>query len=368
MDLRSKMAWLWWRSVVIDVDCQGSLLKVKIVSGRHGTQPPKQSGTRGIVTHFSKDARKRMIDLMARLDRKKIAWGRHKPKFITLTYDRNMIDHKKAARDLKVFVERMQERYPRCSIIWRKEQQKRGAIHFHLMVFGVPFMEIHTSMDTGWQDHWNQVSGNSIKNRNSFDIEVIKSMNGVMFYVSKYMAKEDTQPPKETEYTSEKIPYGQIDQSANVNTPFLGLSMPHIFSATSTGRWWGCYGRKNLPLATRVKRTHIIPQATFSMWLAMHVESGYASTEHSFTVYRNDALKRYDGLLRIMAMHMILHEETEYQYRKRLRRQISIESRSDYMPDFLYGIVTRIDDKKKNIIRAVERHHGMNPKLGYTTI
>lgn len=292
-ELITKMHWHMYRPVTVQVDVQGSLLQIQMLSGVSSIKAPDVS-SRGIVTHFSRKSRKRMLDTISRMDRKKVSWGRHRPKFVTLTYDENVTDFKKAKRDLKVFVERMQERYPKFACLWRMEQQERGAIHFHIMMFGTPFLLIHSKDgDMGWQQHWNAVCGNSQDNKNSFDLEVIDSMNGVAYYVAKYMAKTDK------------------EESASEESP-LGLSIVHNFSQAkgeSTGRWWGVYGRKNMPYAKQRKRCFTLPLATLDQWLREHVQSKYASVDRSWTVYRNDADDRYEGLLSIIASLSALHDD-----------------------------------------------------------
>lgn len=58
----------------------------------------------------------------------------------TLTYAENMLDLSKAKRDLNLFFKRVNYRRKKKSLeclkyLWVAERQKRGAIHFHIMVF-----------------------------------------------------------------------------------------------------------------------------------------------------------------------------------------------------------------------------------------
>lgn len=58
----------------------------------------------------------------------------------TLTYAENMLDLSKAKRDLNLFFKRVNYRRKKKGLeslkyVWVAERQKRGAIHFHIMVF-----------------------------------------------------------------------------------------------------------------------------------------------------------------------------------------------------------------------------------------
>lgn len=366
------LPWHMWRSVTVEIESQGSLLKMKPIAGFTSVRVP-QSHQRGNVTYFSRKSRKRMLETIARLDRRKVSWGRFKPKFITLTYEENMTDHQKAKRDLKVFVERMQERFPKFACVWRKEQQERGAIHFHLMVFGTPFLLIHTNESgMGWQQHWNEVCGNSPDNRNSFDIELIDSMNGVAYYVAKYMAKEDGEELREVEQDvvcsgervgaeqqahDERTPYSAVGQPITQVIPNavcpLGLSIVHKFSRRSTGRWWGVYGRKHMPWDIRSKHCVTVPLATLDRWIQECVQSGWAKLSKSWTVFRDDAAQRHDGIYRIMAPHMVLHENYEKHHREVRRFAVENSRRNSYAEPWIYDIMRVAERRtKENALRA----------------
>lgn len=375
------LPWHLWRPVTVEIESQGSLLKMKTVSGFSSVKVP-QSHQRGKVTQFSRKSRKRMLETIARLDRRKVSWGRHRPKFITLTYEENMTDHQKAKRDLKVFVERMQERYPEFACLWRKEQQERGAIHFHLMVFGTPWLLIHTdNSGMGWQQHWNEVCGNSPDNKNSFDIEVIDSMNGVAYYVAKYMAKSDNDDQPAVEQVEnkdriaeekqhvnadgEKVCYSHYGQQCSFVMPPatcpVGLSIVHKFSQVSTGRWWGVYGRKHMPYAPKSKKCVTVPLATLDRWLQECVQSKWASLYRSWTVFRDDAPRRHDGIYKLMAKYMVIHEDYEYKRYAGKRFAIRNSRENSYAEPWLYNLMRTVERRNKEKLVSANIEMGVGP-------
>ena len=54
--------------------------------------------------------------------------------FLTLTYAENKQDFADSKRELNIFLTRLRKRYPRIKYAWVVERQKRGAIHYHLLL------------------------------------------------------------------------------------------------------------------------------------------------------------------------------------------------------------------------------------------
>lgn len=64
----------------------------------------------------------------------KQSWGRINGVFLTLTYADNMQDFEQAKIDLNIFLTKLRKRYKKLVYVWVIELQKRGAIHFHLVL------------------------------------------------------------------------------------------------------------------------------------------------------------------------------------------------------------------------------------------
>lgn len=164
---------------------------------------------RGEIAGFSPASRKRLMRLTASFKEKSL------PVFITLTYPTEWNpDPLVWKRDLDTFLKALARKFPTYSAIWKLEPQKRGAPHFHLLVFspdGKPFV------GKDWvASKWNRVvKGDEKHFKAGTRVESIRSKRGTMFYVAKYMCKSDAMPEG-----WEKV-----------------------------GRWWGVMNRKALPIA-----------------------------------------------------------------------------------------------------------------------
>lgn len=198
------------------IEAQGSLLVMKIRSAqfaaRHG------GGVRGKVTGFSKKSRHRMLIFMARLRTKGA-----RATFITLTFS-GLPSPEEAKRCLKRFLMRIRRHYENVSGVWRLEKQERGAIHFHLLLFELPFIP-QKKVQRAWELCTRE--GRSI-----CDIRLASGARRILSYISKYISK----PTGEGDLTSlEDVPY------------------QHAPRDDVTGRVWGWINKKALPLGERVE-------------------------------------------------------------------------------------------------------------------
>ena len=134
---------------------------------------------------------------------------------------------------------------PRVSGIWRLELQKRGAPHFHLILFNLPYLGFE-QLRRWWEEiiGWNQ-------ERESVPhvfvrIERIDSMKKLMCYVSKYCAKVEKAPQARQDA-------GDALQSEGVDGAGGGALLDSASYLTAeretVGRWWGIINREGLPLA-----------------------------------------------------------------------------------------------------------------------
>lgn len=99
-------------------------------------------------------------------------------KFVTLTFKENMTDIKKANYEFKKFKQRL-ETYLKYKLQYVAviEFQKRGAIHYHVVIFNAPYIK-----NKKLQEIW----------KNGFvKINCIDNCDNVGAYVCKYMTKTD---------------------------------------------------------------------------------------------------------------------------------------------------------------------------------
>lgn len=185
--------------------------------------PPRQSrpsggGPRGRVTGFSKSSRRRLTRLMASIDTGRIAV----PLLVTLTYPSAFPhDPETCNAHLRAFRERLTRRFGKAAAVWKKEYQRRGAPHYHLLLF----LDVPPEQLRSWvSDSWYQVvgSGDLRHLRAGTQVVRVKSWRGARGYAAKYLGKLETL------------------QACSVS----GLSS----SPLGTGRSWGVWYRNLLPI------------------------------------------------------------------------------------------------------------------------
>lgn len=103
--------------------------------------------------------------------------GNYKPTFLTLTYAKNQKDRKEATRELRLY--HMRLRYhlniqPRYIAV--PEFQERGAVHYHVVYFNLPFTSVN-ELEKIW-------SHGFIK------IKALEEVKKISSYISKYVTKE----------------------------------------------------------------------------------------------------------------------------------------------------------------------------------
>lgn len=121
-------------------------------------------------------ARKRIIDLT----RCNITAHSDYPQFLTLTYAENMKDVDRAFRDWELFIKGLNYALDmKLKYLAVIEFQERGAIHFHAILFDVPFRKDMLSL---YKHYWKHGDP---------DIVTIKDPNDpkLAFYLSKYVSK-----------------------------------------------------------------------------------------------------------------------------------------------------------------------------------
>ena len=150
--------------------------------------PFKASRTRGnrrAITKFTKKSRSalRIVFNKLRDDHRKRCL------FITLTYHENMVNGRQAKTDLHTFDKALTRAYGTNGYIWKMEPQKRGSIHFHLLVFGVKFIPYDWIADT-----WARIvaRGGEIdeeQRKAGTSIQLAESGKAARHYLEKYIGK-----------------------------------------------------------------------------------------------------------------------------------------------------------------------------------
>ena len=193
------------------IEAQGSLLSMRVTG--YKSSASGHGHKRGIIRTFTRAARVRLLRFMARLKVRKI-----RATFITLTF-KEMVSHERAKMCFKRFAMRLRRSHPQASAVWRLEYQpKRGAIHYHLLVFSLPFWK-QELLQKEWE-------GCTEESKSIVDIRLVHGARSVMAYVSKYIAKVDNAP----------------------TTSLDDGSYQHGGGEKSSGRFWGYINKILLPL------------------------------------------------------------------------------------------------------------------------
>lgn len=193
----------------------------------------KPTRTRSQVCGFSRRARSRMMTRMATIDFDKVHLS-----MVTLTYGKEFPkDSDVWKRDKHTMVKALRRRLPDIGIIWKLEPQKRGAPHYHLFLF---FPKSHypkmrdAFLCKDWLAlRWAEITGDTSADHIAAGVRVerIRTVNGMMKYASKYIAKN-------------------IEHEE------------HAAMWQNVGHYWGTHNRDAIPEAetTRIEFTNAIEQ------------------------------------------------------------------------------------------------------------
>jgi len=257
-DLREGQTFRELQRPTLKLEFQGKFVAAAI---RYPSDRKYKRGMRGKITDFSAASRVRLFDLVHRLD------VTRKPIFVTLTYGEDYPNAETAKNHLRAFLERVRRKFPIVSGIWRMEFQERGAPHFHIIFFALPFWKKEAV-----QAAWNEIIGD-ISGATFTRIEAVRSHKMLMSYISKYIAKVD-----------------KAEKSGFISPTYL-----HAYQAKYgeyVGRQWGIFQRQHLPLAERVIIERDYTRWNFDRFRALAAAqfapiAGYLS--QGFRLYVKDA-------------------------------------------------------------------------------
>ncbi len=217
---RDALARMAGRRPTVTIAQGGALLKMQCPPG---LLPQVGGAKRGSIVSYTRQSRKRLLEYFNSLDRSKVE---ETPLFLTLTYPEQFpTDIAQSKAHLFAFVKRITRRYRDAAMVWRLEWQVRGAPHYHVLLFNVPFLP-HQDVAAWWSDTVN--SGDARHLAAGTRVERIRGWTGVIFYASKYLGKLGDVP-------------------ANVKP----------------GRLWGVCNRRNMP------RTLLVQEVAWQSFYAL---------------------------------------------------------------------------------------------------
>ena len=144
-------------------------------------------GPRGKVTSFSKAARRRMIRFLNQVNPDRLG----KPVFLSLTYHNNYRE-RNPKQDRTAFLKRVARAYPGCHWIWRLEYQRRGAPHWHIILWPEVDVDLQAQEDQLCQ-LWHEVVDPKNIDHAKYGARVVplSDQRGVNIYMTKYLSRLD---------------------------------------------------------------------------------------------------------------------------------------------------------------------------------
>ena len=181
--------------------------RVRHIYGGESQEGRHKGGRRGRVVGFSGASRSRLCASIMSVDR---TARPEKPWFVTVTYPGDWPrDPERWHAHLEALGKRILRRWPDAFAYWKLEPQKRGAPHFHLMLWG-PKRKARAWLAKAWYEIVGSGDGRHYRAGTQWDRA--KSWSKARSYVAKYMAKP---------------------------------AVPEDWC--NPGRWWGIFGRANRP-------------------------------------------------------------------------------------------------------------------------
>ena len=145
---------------------------------------------RGLIKSFSKRSRFRLFAVLSKIDR----IHDRNVLFITLTYHENYTSSAfKAQTDLHNFLTQLRTFDRGVQYIWRLEYQKRGAPHFHMILFpGASYQKLtRSAYNLTLKSKWHLIADPNSRAhaKYGFDVVEISDYRKACAYLSKYLAK-----------------------------------------------------------------------------------------------------------------------------------------------------------------------------------
>jgi hypothetical protein len=157
----------------------------------------RSGGTRDRVRGFSRASRRNLLLRLASINRR--AFRAFKGRLIstTLTYPHEYPEDPEVCKNhLKALRRRLQRKFGDFAGFWRLGIQKRGAWHFHLLLFVGPSFgpidELRNFISSSWYEVTGKVSEGHL--HTGTRVEVVKRWKQATSYAERYMAKPEEFP------------------------------------------------------------------------------------------------------------------------------------------------------------------------------
>jgi hypothetical protein len=176
-----------------------STLSFEDTTIKNRLRPSKRlgGGTRDKVRGFSRASRRNLLLRLASINRRAFRAFKGRMIFVTLTYPREYPEDPELCKShLKALRKRLQREFEPFAAFWRMGIQKRGAWHFHLLLFVGPSLgsigELRRFISTSWYEVTGKVSEGHL--RAGTRVEAVKRWKQATSYVECYIAKPEDFP------------------------------------------------------------------------------------------------------------------------------------------------------------------------------
>jgi hypothetical protein len=166
-------------------------------SNRLSPRKHRGGGIRDKVRGFSRASRRNLLLRLASINRRAFRAFKGRMIFVTLTYPCEYPeDPELCKRHLKALRKRLQREYKSFAAFWRLGIQKRGAWHFHLLLFVGPSIgpigELRRFISSSWYEVTGKVSEGHL--HAGTRVDAVKKWKEATSYVERYMAKPEEFP------------------------------------------------------------------------------------------------------------------------------------------------------------------------------
>src|SRR5829696_8862878 len=154
-------------------------------------------GIRDRVRGFSRTSRRNLLCRLASINRRAFRAFKGRMSFVTLTYPKQYPEDPELCKGhLKALRKRLERRYKSFAAFWRLGVQRRGAWHFHLLLFVGPSIGSVDELRRFISSSWYEVTGKASEGhlRAGTTVDVVKKWREVTSYVERYMAKPEEFP------------------------------------------------------------------------------------------------------------------------------------------------------------------------------
>ena len=251
----------------------GSLSQISFQAreGRNRTGQTYCGGIKGRVRGFSRVSRRNLLRKFASINRTSFRTYKGRVVSVTLTYPHVYPEDPEACkRHLKSLCKRLKRRFGDFAGFWRMGIQRRGACHFHLLLF-VPsspglLANLRYFVSSSWYEVCGKVSEGHLLAGTRVD--EIRTWRRATSYAERYMAKE------------EEFPEG-----------------------LETGRIWGVWSEQILPMQWETVKVSLN-----DAFRIRRVYRRLARRKRTSSLHRITVFIRYENVLRLLVFLGYRHE------------------------------------------------------------